>query len=80
VHREFFMAAVEVLIKESSPAKGRKRWHHPEFGGFELRKDPAEIFEKVITVTRYLDAGRFYRGGPPAGLSLGVRCISVLSG
>lgn len=45
VHREFFMAAVEVLIKESTPpAKGRKRWHHPEFGGFELRKDPAEIF------------------------------------
>lgn len=45
VHREFFMAAVEVLIKESTPpAKGRKRWHHPEFGGFELRKDPNEIF------------------------------------
>lgn len=45
VHREFFMAAVEVLVKESTPpAKGRKRWHHPEFGGFELRKDPAEIF------------------------------------
>lgn len=44
VHREFFMAAVEVLIKESTPpAKGRKRWHHPEFGGFELRKDPGEI-------------------------------------
>ena len=44
VHREFFMAAVEVLIKESTPpAKGRKRWHHPEFGGFELRKDPSEI-------------------------------------
>ncbi|HBM3232211.1 TPA: Bro-N domain-containing protein [Klebsiella quasipneumoniae] len=44
VHREFFMAAVEVLIKESTPpAKGRKRWHHPEFGGFELRKDPKEI-------------------------------------
>lgn len=45
VHREFFMAAVEVLIKESTPpAKGRKRWHHPEFGGFELRKDLNEIF------------------------------------
>lgn len=45
VHREFFMAAVEVLIKESTPpAKGRKRWQHPEFGGFELRKDPKEIF------------------------------------
>lgn len=45
VHREFFMAAAEVLIKESTPpAKGRKRWQHPEFGGFELRKDPAEIF------------------------------------
>lgn len=45
VHREFFMAAVEVLIKESTPpAKGRKRWHHPEFGGFELRKDLAEVF------------------------------------
>ena len=44
VHREFFMAAVEVLIKESTPpAKGRKRWRHPEFGGFELRKDPNEI-------------------------------------
>lgn len=47
VHREFFMAAVEVLIKESTPpAKGRKRWHHPEFGGFELRKDPKEIFSE----------------------------------
>ena len=47
VHREFFMAAAEVLIKESTPpAKGRKRWHHPEFGGFELRKDPAEIFRE----------------------------------
>ena len=46
-HREFFMAAVEVLIKESTPpAKGRKRWHHPEFGGFELRKDPKEIFSE----------------------------------
>lgn len=45
VHRKFFMAAVEVLIKESTPpAKGRKRWHHLEFGGFELRKDPKEIF------------------------------------
>lgn len=44
VHREFFMAAVEVLIKESTPpAKGRKRWQHPEFGGFELRKDLNEI-------------------------------------
>lgn len=47
VHREFFMAAVEVLIKESTPpAKGRKRWQHPEFGGFELRKDPQEIFRE----------------------------------
>ncbi|WP_227699359.1 MULTISPECIES: Rha family transcriptional regulator [unclassified Raoultella] len=45
VHRAFFMSAVEVLIKGSTPpAKGRKRWQHPEFGGFELRKDPAEIF------------------------------------
>ncbi|HGV3498467.1 TPA: Rha family transcriptional regulator [Klebsiella michiganensis] len=45
VHREFFMAAVEVLIKESTPpAKGRKRWQHPGFGGFELRKDANEIF------------------------------------
>ena len=47
VHREFFMAAVEALIKESTPpAKGRKRWQHPEFGGFELRKDPQEIFRE----------------------------------
>lgn len=47
VHREFFMAAVEVLIKESTPpGKGRKRWQHPEFGGFELRKDPQEIFRE----------------------------------
>ncbi|MDV0334788.1 transcriptional regulator [Klebsiella pasteurii] len=47
VHREFFMAAVEVLIKESTPpTKGRKRWQHPEFGGFELRKEPAEIFNE----------------------------------
>lgn len=45
VHREFFMAAVKVLIKESAPpAKGRKRWYHPEFGRFELRKDLKEIF------------------------------------
>lgn len=49
VHREFFMAAVEVLIKESTPpAKGRKRWRHSEFGGFELRKDPKEIIGEGV--------------------------------
>lgn len=45
VHRESFMLALRTLIEESTPpANGRKRWQHPEFGGFELHKDPAEIF------------------------------------
>lgn len=45
VHRESFMRALRTLIEESTPpAVGRKRWQHPDFGGFELHKDPAEIF------------------------------------
>lgn len=45
VHRESFMLALRTLIEESTPpAVGRKRWQHPDFGGFELHKDPAEIF------------------------------------
>lgn len=44
VHHGLFMTAANVLIEESTvPAKGRKRWQHPEFGGFELRKDPKKI-------------------------------------
>jgi hypothetical protein len=51
VHREFFMAAVEVLIKESTPpTKGRKRWQHPEFGGFELARIQRRSSTRVITV------------------------------
>lgn len=48
VHREAFIAAAKTLIDESTSPKGkRKRWQHPEFGGFELRKDPVEIFGEV---------------------------------
>lgn len=47
VHRESFMLALRTLIEESTPpANGRKRWQHPEFGGFELHKDPTVIFEE----------------------------------
>lgn len=45
VHRESFLNAFQVLLEESTPPDGkRKRWQHPEFGGFILRKDPGEIF------------------------------------
>ncbi|HIB1651808.1 TPA: transcriptional regulator, partial [Salmonella enterica subsp. enterica serovar Muenchen] len=45
VHYAIFMMAVKALIDESTPPTGkRKRWQHPEFGGFSLRKDPQEIF------------------------------------
>lgn len=45
VHKESFMSALCILLEGSAPpAKGRKRWQHPEFGGFVLRKDPKEIF------------------------------------
>ncbi|EEP9438274.1 transcriptional regulator [Salmonella enterica subsp. enterica serovar Reading] len=45
VHRESFMDALKELIAESTPPAGKlKRWQHPEFGGFALRKDPKEIF------------------------------------
>ncbi|ENZ9959865.1 transcriptional regulator [Salmonella enterica] len=45
VHYAIFMTAVRALIDESTPPTGkRKRWQHPEFGGFSLRKDPQEIF------------------------------------
>ncbi|EIZ2107681.1 Rha family transcriptional regulator [Salmonella enterica] len=45
VHRESFMDALKALIEESTPPTGKlKRWQHPEFGGFALRKDPKEIF------------------------------------
>ncbi|HGL6905487.1 TPA: DNA-binding protein [Citrobacter farmeri] len=48
VHRESFLHAFQVLLEESTPPNGkRKRWQHPEFGGFVLRKDPKEIFEEV---------------------------------
>lgn len=44
VHRESFLHAFQVLLEESTPPGGkRKRWQHPEFGGFILRKDPKEI-------------------------------------
>lgn len=45
VHMESFMDALKALIEESTPPTGKlKRWQHPEFGGFALRKDPKEIF------------------------------------
>ncbi|MDV1856370.1 transcriptional regulator [Citrobacter freundii] len=45
VHRESFLHAFQVLLEESvRPSGKRKRWQHPEFGGFILRKDPKEIF------------------------------------
>lgn len=41
VHRESFLHAFQVLLEESTPPNGkRKRWQHPEFGGFILRKSP----------------------------------------
>lgn len=48
VHRESFLHAFQVLLEESvRPSGKRKRWQHPEFGGFILRKDPKEIFGEV---------------------------------
>lgn len=48
VHRESFIHAFQVLLEESvRPSGKRKRWQHPEFGGFFLRKDPKEIFVEV---------------------------------
>lgn len=48
VHRESFIHAFQVLLEESvRPTGKRKRWQHPEFGGFVLRKDPKEIFEEA---------------------------------
>lgn len=45
VHMESFLDALKELIAESTPPTGRlKRWQHPEFGGFTLRKKPEEIF------------------------------------
>lgn len=38
VHRESFAEAVFTLIEESTPPTGkRKRWQHPDFGGFTLK-------------------------------------------
>ncbi len=38
VHRESFFSAAQALLDGSIPPTGkRKRWQHPEFGGFELR-------------------------------------------
>jgi len=49
VHRESFMLALRTLIEESSPPTApRKRWRHPEFKGFELRKDPKDIFGEGV--------------------------------
>ena len=46
VQHEAFIHAFQVLLEESTPPDGkRKRWQHPEFGGFVLRKDPSEITE-----------------------------------
>lgn len=40
VQRESFIHAFQVLLEESTrPSGKRKRWQHPEFGGFVLRKD-----------------------------------------
>ena len=44
VHHESFIRAFQVLLEESTRPDGkRKRWQHPEFGGFVLRKTPKEI-------------------------------------
>ncbi|SCC62210.1 BRO-N domain-containing protein [Kosakonia oryziphila] len=41
VQREAFIHAFQVLLEESTRPSGKlKRWQHPEFGGFLLRKDP----------------------------------------
>lgn len=46
VQREAFIHAFQVLLEESTPpGEKRKRWQHPEFGGFVLRKDPEDITE-----------------------------------
>ena len=38
VQREDFIHAFQVLLEQSTPPDGkRKRWQHPEFGGFVLR-------------------------------------------
>ncbi|WP_233606789.1 Rha family transcriptional regulator [Citrobacter koseri] len=48
VHRESFLHAFQVLLEESTrPGGKRKRWQHPEFGGFILRKDPKETLGEV---------------------------------
>lgn len=50
VHRESFLHVFQVLLEESTrPGGKRKRWQHPEFGGFILRKDPKEITGEVDT-------------------------------
>lgn len=47
VHHESFIHAFQVLLEESvRPSGKRKRWQHPEFGGFILRKDPKEIISE----------------------------------
>ncbi|ECQ3321711.1 DNA-binding protein [Salmonella enterica] len=48
VHRESFLHAFQVLLEESvRPSGKRKRWQHPEFGGFVLRKDTKETLTEV---------------------------------
>ncbi|MEP9058776.1 MULTISPECIES: transcriptional regulator [Enterobacter] len=48
VHRESFLHAFQVLLEESTrPSGKRKRWQHPEFGGFVLRKDTKETLAEV---------------------------------
>ncbi len=38
IHRESFAEAIFTLIDESTPPAGkRKRWQHPDFGGFTLK-------------------------------------------
>jgi len=40
VQREAFIHAFQVLLEESTQPSGKlKRWQHPEFGGFVLRKE-----------------------------------------
>ncbi|MDJ6848605.1 DNA-binding protein [Salmonella enterica] len=37
VHREEFLAALGQLIHDSvPPTRGHRRWHHPDFGGFNF--------------------------------------------
>lgn len=44
VHREEFLTALGQLIHDSTPpTRGHRRWHHPDFGGFNFGGTDAPI-------------------------------------